>query len=306
MNAPANPPVDARERRAGLYAGLGAYALWGLMPVYIKLAEGVPAAAVLAHRILWSAVIMILVVTALRRWPPVLAALRTPSLVLWLSFSAAMIGANWFLYTWAVLDGRVLDTSLGYFMQPLFNTALGVIVLRERLNGWQWLAIGLALCGIAVMTVLRGGLPLTSLGIATAFALYSLARNRAAVDAVTGLIVETVILTPIALFWLLQTPEGVFGYPLGLMLVLIGSGIVTSLPLGLFGHAARRLNLSALGFLQYIAPSIVFLLGVFAYGEPMDEARLAAFALIWAGLAAFSIGGFRGRKRRGTEAAEGA
>lgn len=290
--------MNEQERRAGLYAGLGAYVLWGLMPVYIKLAEGVPAADVLAHRVLWSAVTVALFVALTGRMKPALAAMRDAKLMLWLTFSAAMIGANWYLYTWAVLNDHVLDTSLGYFIQPLFNTALGVIFLRERLNRWQMAAILLAIGGIAVMTIALGGLPLVSLGIAAAFALYSLARNRAAVDAFSGLLIETLVLAPLALWWLLEAaPSGVFGHPPGLMAVLMFAGIVTSVPLALFGHAARRLNLSTLGFLQYIAPSLVFLLGVFVYGEPMDVQRLIAFALIWAGLAAFSIGGLSGRRK---------
>ena len=284
------------DRRAGLYAGLGAYVLWGLMPLYIKLLEGVPAEDVLAHRVLWSSVTVAVVVTAAARWRPVFAALKTPKLMGWLLFSAAMIGANWYLYTWAVLNDQVLSTSLGYFIQPLFNTAFGVLLLRERLNRWQWTAILLALAGITVMTAALGELPLISLGLALAFALYSLARNRAAVDALTGLFIETVLLTPIALWWLLQTPQGVFGQPVDLLLILLAAGAVTCLPLGLFGHAARRLSLTTLGFLQYIAPTLVFLLGVFAYGEPMDQTRLLAFVLIWAGLASFSLGGLKGRR----------
>ncbi|MEE4348945.1 MAG: EamA family transporter RarD [Pacificimonas sp.] len=284
------------DRRSGIAAALAAYVLWGLMPVYIKLAEGVPALDVLAHRVFWAAATLLLVIAALRAWPPVRAALRNPRLLGWLLFSAAMIGANWYLYTWSVLAGRVLDTSLGYFIQPLFNTALGVILLKERLTRWQWIAIALAIIGIGVMTAALGGLPLVSIGLAAAFGLYSFARNRAAVDALTGLFIETLLLAPLALWWLLQTPEGLFGHGWPLALVLVASGAVTCVPLGLFGHAARRISLSALGFLQYIAPSIVFLLGVFVYGEAMDGWRLTAFIFIWLGLAAFSYGGLRERK----------
>ncbi|MBZ6377653.1 protein RarD [Pacificimonas flava] len=286
------------ERRAGLRAGLGAYVMWGLMPLYIKLAQGVPAMDVLAHRIFWSSLTILAVIAALSRWTALRQALRQPKLLAWLGFSAAMIGANWYLYTWSVLDGRVLDTSLGYFIQPLFNTALGVALLGERLNRWQKTAIALALTGIGVMTVAAGGVPLVSLGIAAAFALYSFARNRAAVDALTGLFIETALLAPIALFWLLSQPAGLLGEPWPLPAILMLAGVVTCTPLALFGHAARRLALSTLGFLQYIAPSLVFLLGVFLYGEPMDPVRLAAFMFIWAGLAAFSLGGFKERKPR--------
>ncbi|MGB3723134.1 MAG: EamA family transporter RarD [Pacificimonas sp.] len=288
----------AAEKRAGLFAALGAYLLWGMMPVYLKLFDGMSAAAVLAHRVLWSAVLLMLVVIAIRKGAALTAALSNPRLMGWLIFSALMIGANWYIYTWAVLNARVLDASLGYFIQPIINTALGVVLLKERLTAWQWLAVGLALTGIAIMTAAMGSLPLVSLGLAGAFALYALARNRAAVDAITGLLIETAILAPVALWWLMARAGGVFAQPLDLMLLLMLSSVVTSVPLALYGHAARRLTLSALGFLQYIAPTCVFLLGVFAYGEAMDVGRLTAFAFIWAGLAAFSIGGFRGRRGR--------
>ena len=286
------------DRRSGLCAGLGAYLIWGSMPVFIKLLQGVSAEDVLAHRILWSAVVVALACAATGRGGKVLAACREPRVIFWLIFSAACIGANWYLYTWAVLNDAVLDTSLGYFIQPLLNTLLGVALLGEKLNRWHVAALSLAAAGIAVMTVNRGGLPLVALGLPVAFALYSLARNRAPVDALTGLLIETVLLTPVALWWLTTTPPGLFGPPAALLLILMASGVVTSVPLALFGHAARRLTLTALGFLQYLAPSIVFLLGVFVYGEPMDPARLSGFLFIWAGLAAFSIGGFRERRKR--------
>lgn len=288
---------QAKEKRAGLFAALGAYLIWGMMPVYLKLFESLSAAAVLGHRIFWSAILLVFVVLVMRKGDAVVAALKQPKLVGWLLFSAAMIGANWYIYTWAVLNERVLDTSLGYFIQPLINTALGVVILKERLGPWQILAVALAATGIAILTVSRGNLPLVSLGLAGAFALYSFARNRAAVDAVTGLMIETVLLAPLALWWVVTQEGGLFSQPLTLTLLLMLSGLVTSLPLGLFGHAARRLTLSALGFLQYIAPTCVFLLGVFLYDEPLDGPRLTAFLFIWAGLAAFSIGGFRGRRR---------
>ncbi len=283
--------------RSGLYAALGAYLIWGMMPVYLKLFEGLSAAAVLAHRVFWSAVLLLIVVLVMRKGAAVAAALKTPAVIGWLLFSAVMIGVNWYIYTWAVLNERVLDTSLGYFIQPLINTALGVVLLKERLGRWQIAAIALASIGIGIMTIARGNLPLLSLGLAAAFAFYSFARNRAAVDAITGLLVETVLLAPIALWWLMAHEGGVFSQPLVMTLLLMLSGVVTSVPLALFGHAARRMSLTALGFLQYLAPTCVFLLGVFLYDEPMDGPRLTAFLFIWAGLAAFSIGGFRGRSR---------
>ncbi|MHB9880601.1 EamA family transporter RarD [Pacificimonas sp. ICDLI1SI03] len=293
---PASDTAPARDM-SGLYAGLSAYLLWGLMPVYLKLFEGIGAAAVLAHRVFWSAILLAAVTLILRKTPALLRALKNVKLLLWLLFSATMIGLNWYLYTWAVLNERVLDTSLGYFIQPILNTALGVILLGETMGKWRIASTILALAGIALMTVANGGLPLISLGLALAFALYSYARNRADVDALTGLFIETAFLAPVALWWLEIHGGGIFSQAPTMTLLLIGSGIATSIPLALFGHAARRVTLTTLGFMQYIAPSTVFLLGAFVYDEPLSASRLGAFALIWLGLLVFSIGGFRRRQR---------
>ncbi|MGB7404369.1 MAG: EamA family transporter RarD [Pacificimonas sp.] len=291
-SAAAAPPAG----RGGLYAGICAYLMWGAMPLYLKLFEDISAAGVLAHRIVWSVVLLVVVVLALGRVKAVTAALADRRLLMWLLFSATMIGLNWYLYTWAVLNDRVLDTSLGYFIQPLLNTLLGVVFIGERLGRWQVVATALAAIGIAIMAVALGGLPLLSLGLALAFAFYSLARNRAAVDPVTGLLIETALLAPIALWWLYSREGGLFAEPTDILALLMLAGLVTSLPLGLFGYAARRLTLSAIGFLQYIAPTTVFLLAVFFYDEPLGTLRLTAFAFIWAGLAAYSYGGFRARR----------
>lgn len=287
--------IDERSR-GGLFAATGAYLIWGLMPVFLKLFEGISAADVLAHRVGWSAVLLALVALMTDRWRRLQEAAANPKLLGWLLFSAAMIGGNWYIYTWAVLNERVLDTSLGYFIQPMLNTALGVLLLGERLGRWHAAAVGFALLGIVIMAWTLGGLPLISLGLAGFFALYSFARNRAEVDALTGLLIETALLAPLAFWWLMSTPPGLFGEPAPLTVLLIFSSVVTSIPLGLFGYAARRLSLTTLGFLQYLAPSIVFLLAVFLYGEPLGTLKLVAFACVWAGLLLFSLGGFRARR----------
>ena len=281
--------------RAGLLAALGAYLIWGMFPLYLKLLEGVSATNVLAHRVLWSAVLLAIVLFALNWMPRVTAALRNPVLRRWLLLSAVMIGVNWWIYTWAVLNERVLEASLGYFIQPMFNTILGVAFLGDRLNGAKRIAVALALVGIALAAAGTGGLPLVSLGLAGAFAIYSLARNRAEVDAITGLFIETAMIAPIGLLWLLIMPPGVFGEPTTITTLLVVSGLITTLPLALFGVAARRLTLTTIGFMQYIAPSMVFLLAVFVFAEPLEPLRLAAFAAIWAGLVVFSIGGLKER-----------
>jgi chloramphenicol-sensitive protein RarD len=283
------------ERSRGLFAGIGAYFIWGLMPLYLKLLGALPAVDVLAHRVIWSAAVLALVVAAIGGWRRVTGALQRPRLLLLLAASTVMIAVNWLVYTWAVLNGRALDTSLGYFMLPLLNVALGVVLLKEPFPRARQVAVGFAVAGVAVLTVAHGALPWVSVVLALSFGLYGFIRKFTVVDAVTGLLVETALLAPIGLAWLAATPAGVIGHDRELMLLLAASGIVTTVPLALFGFAARRLSLSAIGFLQYLAPSMVFLIAWLGFGEPLDIWRLAAFLLTWAGIAVYVASGLRAR-----------
>jgi chloramphenicol-sensitive protein RarD len=278
----------APETRTGLIAGLTAYCLWGLLPLYLKLLIGIPAPDVLANRILWSLLLIggIMVVTG--GGPRLRAVVAQPRLLLLLLVSALLIAINWLIYTWAVLNGHVLDTSLGYFINPLISIVFGVVLLGERLSRLQWTAVALAATGVAIIAVANGALPLVSLGVALSFALYGLVRKFAAVDAVTGLLVETIILTPLAFGWLVTRPEGLFGHPLATEALLIAGGALTAVPLLLFGIATRWLKLSTIGLMQYIAPTMVFLLAVFLFGEQLTLSRLLAFGCIWAGLALYT------------------
>jgi chloramphenicol-sensitive protein RarD len=276
------------ETRTGLIAGLGAYCLWGLLPLYLKLLTGIPASDVLANRILWSLLLIGGIMVATGGGARLRAVIVQPRLMLLLVTSAVLIAANWLIYTWAVLNGHVLDTSLGYFINPLISIIFGVVLLGERLARTQWLAVGLATTGVAVIAIANGALPLVSLGVALSFALYGLVRKFAAVDAVTGLLVETIILTPVALGWLLTRPEGLFGRPAATEALLIAGGALTAVPLLLFGIATRWLKLSTIGLMQYIAPTMVFLLAVFLFGEVLTTSRLFAFGCIWAGLALYT------------------
>jgi chloramphenicol-sensitive protein RarD len=276
------------ETRTGLIAGLGAYCLWGLLPLYLKLLTGIPASDVLANRILWSLLLIGGIMVATGGGARLRAVIVQPRLMLLLITSAVLIAANWLIYTWAVLNGHVLDTSLGYFINPLISIIFGVVLLGERLARTQWLAVGLATTGVAVIAIANGALPLISLGVALSFALYGLVRKFAAVDAVTGLLVETIILTPVALGWLLTRPEGLFGRPAATEALLIAGGALTAVPLLLFGIATRWLKLSTIGLMQYIAPTMVFLLAVFLFGEVLTTSRLFAFGCIWAGLALYT------------------
>lgn len=276
------------ETRTGLIAGLGAYCLWGLLPLYLKLLTGIPASDVLANRILWSLLLIGGIMVATGGGARLRAVIVQPRLMLLLITSAVLIAANWLIYTWAVLNGHVLDTSLGYFINPLISIVFGVVLLGERLARAQWLAVGLATTGVAVIAIANGALPLVSLGVALSFALYGLVRKFAAVDAVTGLLVETIILTPVALGWLLTRPDGLFSRPAATEALLIAGGALTAVPLLLFGIATRWLKLSTIGLMQYIAPTMVFLLAVFLFGEVLTTSRLFAFGCIWAGLALYT------------------
>ncbi len=276
------------ETRTGLIAGLGAYCLWGLLPLYLKLLTGIPASDVLANRILWSLLLIGGIMVATGGGARLRAVIVQPRLMLLLITSAVLIAANWLIYTWAVLNGHVLDTSLGYFINPLISIIFGVVLLGERLARTQWLAVGLATTGVAVIAIANGALPLVSLGVALSFALYGLVRKFAAVDAVTGLLVETIILTPVALGWLLTRPDGLFSRPAATEALLIAGGALTAVPLLLFGIATRWLKLSTIGLMQYIAPTMVFLLAVFLFGEVLTTSRLFAFGCIWAGLALYT------------------
>jgi chloramphenicol-sensitive protein RarD len=282
------------ERTYGLAAGIAAYFIWGLLPLYLKLLPALSAFDVLAHRIIWSAAALGVVTLLVGGGRRVLEALRRPRLLLLLGASTLMIAVNWLVYTWAVLNGRALDTSLGYFMLPLLNVALGMLLLNEPLPRAKRVAVGLAVAGVAVLTAAKGTLPWVSVVLALSFGLYGFIRKFTVVDPVSGLLVETTLLAPLGVAWLASTPAGVFGYDRELLL-LAASGVVTTVPLALFGYAARRLSLSAMGFLQYLAPSMVFLIAWLGFDEPLDPWRMAAFALTWAGIAVYLIDGLHRR-----------
>ncbi len=268
---------------------MGAYLIWGVLPIYLRLLQGVPAADVLAHRILWTVLLVVLLISGLKGWERVRAALRQPRLLLMLLASAVCISLNWGVYTWAILAGHAIDTSLGYFINPLVSVLFGVALLGERLGRLQWVAVGLAALGVAVLTIERGSLPLVSLALALSFGVYGLIRKQAAVDTATGLFVETLLLAPMAALWVAQTPQGFAGWPPVTTMTLALGGLATAIPLLLFGVAARRLPLSTLGLMQYVAPTMVLLEVVLLFGEVLDPARLAAFCCIWAGLAVYTF-----------------
>jgi chloramphenicol-sensitive protein RarD len=278
-----------REKAVGAACALGGFLIWGLSPLYWRLLDAVPAEEAVLHRILWSAVAM----AALQAWRGRLSdawrALRGPRTAAFLACTTALIACNWYLYVKAVADRRVLDASLGYFINPLLNVALGVLVLKERLRPLQGLAVLLAGAGVALETRLHGSLPWLSLALAVTFSLYALLRKLEPVDSLSAVAVETGLLAPLCLAGLLlRGAPGHFGPAQPwLSLLLLGTVAVTAAPLALFSEGARRLNLKTVGFLQFSSPTVKFLVATLAFGEPV-AGRLPAFALIWAAVAVYT------------------
>jgi chloramphenicol-sensitive protein RarD len=285
----------------GVILGVSAYVSWGVLPLYLRLLRHVPAVQLLSHRILWSVLMLAGVALIFRRVRIIVTAATWRTLLL-LTASACLIAVNWLVYIWAVQNGHVLDASLGYFINPLVNVALGVAVLGERVRRIQGAAIGLAAAGVAIMAVSNGGSIWISLTLAFSFAFYGLIRKVAAIDALGGLLIETLLLAPVALGVLLVAHgagEGAFGQERATDLLLIVAGAVTAGPLLLFAAAARRMPYTALGLLQYIAPTLQFLLALFVFGEHLRPHDLAAFALIWAGLAIYATDSIRASRMTG-------
>jgi chloramphenicol-sensitive protein RarD len=281
--------------QSGLAYAAVAYAMWGLFPLYFQLLRAVGALEIVLHRSVWSLVFLLVVLALLRRLGALAASLRRPRQVGLFAASALLLSANWLLYVWAVNNGRVIDSSLGYFINPLVSVLLGVLVLHERLRPGQWLAIGFAAAGVLWLTVLAGALPWIGLVIAASFGLYGLMRKTAALGALEGLALETLLLAPIALpllvWWTWQGQSALANGDAALIGWLLLAGPLTAVPLLLFAAGARRIPLATLGLLQYIAPTLQLALGIWWFGEAFDTRRLVGFALIWAALAIYSVEG---------------
>ncbi len=277
----------------GLIYTAAAFLLWGLLPIFWKAVGHVPAPELLAHRIFWSAVIMALLLYRQRRWGSLRQLLKRRRTVLTLLATTALIGGNWFIYIWAMLSEQILEASLGYFINPLVSVLLGLMVLGERLRPWQVVSIGLATVGVVILTVHVGALPWLGLWLAFSFGLYGLLRKTIAASPEEGLAVETWLLSPFMLGYLLHlaaTGQGAFGrIGPGTTVLLILTGVVTATPLIWFTHGARRLPLATVGILQYLAPTGQFLLAVGVYGEPFEALHLLAFTFIWTALIIFSV-----------------
>lgn len=299
---------DDDDARRGVVFGLLAYGMWGCFPLFFALFDGVPAWEILLHRILWSCAFLVLTVTALKRWRVVVAGVRRPGTWLPVAGCACLIALNWGIFIYAVETGRVLQASLGYFITPLVNVALGMLVFKERLGRWQGVAIALAGAAIGLQLVWLGRLPWISLLLAASFGSYGLMRKRVALDGLTGLLAETALLAPLTLgivAWLSWTGASHFTQGASTGVLLVASGVVTTLPLLAFAGAARRLKLATIGFLMYINPSLQFLIALWVFGEPLSMAQLSTFVLIWIGLAIYSLNTWLAHRdyRRGRETA---
>ena len=285
-------PEARRHRAVGVAAAAGSYLIWGLFPLYFHALAGVPAPEVLAHRIVWSSVFMVLLVSVARRWGDVARQLRAPGTLPTLAASALLISTNWLVYIWAVHQGRVVEASLGYFVNPLVSVLLGVVFLHEPLSRRQGAAVALAAGGVLVMLVHAGRPPWVALTLAATFGLYGLLRKRARVDPLAGLLAEVCMLLPLAgtyLGWLGLEGAAHFGAGARVTALLGASGVVTAVPLLLFAVGVGRLRLSTVGLLQYLNPTAQLVIAVFAFDEPFGAAHAVAFGCIWASLALYTV-----------------
>ena len=284
---PAQPSAAGDRARAGLVFGLFAYGLWGVLPIYFKWLDGVSAIDIVAHRVIWSLLFLAALVLAKRGWSQIRTALRDRRTIALLLATSVLIAINWLLYVYAVVSGHILAGSLGYYLNPLMNIVLGRFILHERLTRLQWSAVAVAAAGVAVLAAGAGTTLWISLTLCVTFATYGLLRKIAAVDSVAGLSIETAILFPLALAWLVMgfsAGRPAFGSSAVESWLLALSGIVSTTPLLLFTAAARRLRYSTLGMLQFLAPTLQFAIAVAVYDEAFTTAHAIAFGAIWTAL----------------------
>jgi chloramphenicol-sensitive protein RarD len=279
--------AERRGSQAGLAYGLGAYLIWGFIPLYFHALSAVSPWVILCHRIFWSSLLLAVVVSVRREWKLIRPVLGVRRNVLMLFAGSLLIAANWLIFIYAVATHQVLQASLGYFINPVLSIALGMVFLRERLRGWQWLAVIIACAALANLAVRESSLPWIAVSLACSFGFYGLVRKKVDINSLHGLLVETAFLLPIALVTLaMLRSDGTPAPTLGLLSL---SGVITAVPLLMFGAALRRLRLSTMGFLQYLGPTLQFLVALLIFREPLDHAKVASFILSWLAIGVYVV-----------------
>jgi chloramphenicol-sensitive protein RarD len=277
----------------GTWYAILAFGLWGLLPVYWKLLSALPAYEIVAHRVIWACLFTALLLQIQHKWPILKSIFRDRKKLRAIILCAGLLGINWLTYIYAVNTGHVLDASLGYYINPLISVFLGMVVLKERLGGWQKAAIGLAFVAVTLLTVQYGRLPWIALTLAFTFGIYGLIKKTSAVDAIIGLIMETLFLVPAGMAYIFFTTftgkSLMLSSTMSMVLLLVSTGVVTAVPLLLFGAAVQRIPLSRVGFIQYLTPSCFFLLGILVYRETFSTLHLVSFILIWLALIVYSL-----------------
>ena len=266
---------------------LAAYTMWGIAPMYFKLLSSVPALEIVMHRIVWSVLVLCVLLVVRKKFSQVVVAIRDPKIITTLAISGLLLAVNWLVFIWAVNNDKLLDASLGYFINPIFNILLARFFLQERLTRLQLLAVFVALAGVVFLIFSYGQLPWIALVLATTFSIYGLLRKKVTVDSMPGLLIESCIMLPFALlYWcIMDTSSGnMLANSVDLNIILLLAGVVTTAPLLCFTAAARRIRYTTLGFFQYIGPSLMFLLAIMHYQEPLDTSRVVTFVCVWSGL----------------------
>lgn len=302
MNTPQINQEDPRQKKVGVAYALAAFLSWGILPLYFKVVGVVPTLEVLAHRVVWSLVFLLVLTLARGQWAAFTTLFRSRRIQLTLMTTTCLIATNWGVFIYAVAHGQLVEASLGYFITPLINVILGFVFLKERLRLLQLVAVGLACLGIAWMTSRLGHVPVISLTLAVSFGFYGLLRKQVPASGIQGLTAETMMVAPVALAWMIwQQRQGELVFlhrTVGLDLLLLAAGVITALPLIWFAEGAKRLRLATTGFLQYLAPSGQLLLAVVFFGEPFTRDHAVSFGLIWVALALYSVDTARGMRRR--------
>mgnify|MGYP001462347646 CR=1 FL=1 len=286
-----------QQARQGVLFALGAYGIWGFAPIYFKAVAFVPAMEILTHRILWAFFFLLALLVASGKIRQIALAFQSPKQLLLLAFAALLIGLNWLLFIWAVANDHILDASLGYYINPLLNVAIGMLFFSERLRRLQLWAIALAVAGVAVQIITFGSVPWIALVLASSFATYGAIRKKLPFDSLTGLFLEVILLLPFMLIYFIgfadSSASNLLENSWKLNSLLIFAGIITTVPLLFFTGAAKRIRYSTLGLFQYIAPSLMFILAVFLYNEPLSADKLITFVMIWTALALYSFDAMR-------------